>query len=270
MSRCRDSRDSYRNSRDKFNRGGARHLARIHGTEDDRVNCPFFFKIGACRHGDRCGRLHSRPAFSQTVLIPHMYSNPKATAQIQCVPVDESKMKKEFEEFYEEIFDKFAEFGYVEDVHVCENLGEHMVGNVYVKYRNEEDADKCVKALTGKFYGGRPLLPEFSPVTDFYEARCRQYDEMTCSRGGLCNFMHCIRVSRSLKRELIEDQSKPEESESDSSSSSSEDDDDERDSRRRRRRRRDSRSRSRSREKKSSSEKKDDGKEDNAVEEKKE
>ena len=268
VSRCRDSRDSYRNSRDKFNRGGARHLARIHGTEDDRVNCPFFFKIGACRHGDRCGRLHSRPAFSQTVLIPHMYSNPKATAQLQCKPVDESKMMKEFEEFYEEIFDKFAEFGYVEDVHVCENLGEHMVGNVYVKYRNEEDADKCVKALTGKFYGGRPLLPEFSPVTDFYEARCRQYDEMTCSRGGLCNFMHCIRVSRSLKRELIEDQSEPEESESDSSSSSSEDDDDERDSRRRRRR--DSRSRSRSREKKSSSEKKDDGKEDNAVEEKKE
>ena len=28
------------------NRGGAEHLARIHGTEEDKVNCPFYFKIG--------------------------------------------------------------------------------------------------------------------------------------------------------------------------------------------------------------------------------
>jgi hypothetical protein len=27
----------------------AEHLASIFGTEKDRVNCPFFFKIGACR-----------------------------------------------------------------------------------------------------------------------------------------------------------------------------------------------------------------------------
>ena len=31
--------------------GGAEHLARIHGTEEDKVNCPFYYKIGACRHG---------------------------------------------------------------------------------------------------------------------------------------------------------------------------------------------------------------------------
>lgn len=42
-----------------------------------RVNCPFFFKMGACRHGDRCSRLHHRPVFSQTILLPHMYQNPR-------------------------------------------------------------------------------------------------------------------------------------------------------------------------------------------------
>jgi len=208
------------------------------------VNCPFFFKIGACRHGDRCGRLHTRPAFSQTVLIPHMYTNPKAGLGGGQPLQDEKKIKKEFEEFYEEIFDEFAKFGYVEDVHVCDNLGEHMIGNVYVKYRNEEDADKCVKGLNGKFYAGKPLIPEFSPVTDFHEARCRQFDELSCSRKGLCNFMHCIRISRSLKRELIEDQSEPEEESSSESSSSSEEED--RESSRRHRRRR-SRSRSKER-----------------------
>ncbi|KAF5782231.1 putative transcription factor C3H family [Helianthus annuus] len=39
----------------------AEHLASIFGTEKDRVNCLFYFKIGACRHGDRCSRLHTKP-----------------------------------------------------------------------------------------------------------------------------------------------------------------------------------------------------------------
>jgi hypothetical protein len=38
-----------------------------------RVNCPFYFKIGACRHGDRCSRQHNKPAFSQTVLLQNFY-----------------------------------------------------------------------------------------------------------------------------------------------------------------------------------------------------
>ncbi|CDY21243.1 BnaC02g28800D [Brassica napus] len=38
----------------------AEHLASIFGTEKDRVNCPFYLKIGACRHetghdNTRCG-----------------------------------------------------------------------------------------------------------------------------------------------------------------------------------------------------------------------
>ncbi len=33
-------------------------------------------------------------------------------------------------------------------------------------------------------------MAEYSPVTDFKEARCRQYDVKDCSRGGYCNFMH--------------------------------------------------------------------------------
>lgn len=31
---------------------GAEHLADIYGTEKDKVNCPFYWKIGACRHGN--------------------------------------------------------------------------------------------------------------------------------------------------------------------------------------------------------------------------
>ena len=64
----------YRNHNDGGSRGGAEHLARIHGTEEDKVNCPFYFKIGACRHGDKCSRQHHKPPFSQTIIVPHMWA----------------------------------------------------------------------------------------------------------------------------------------------------------------------------------------------------
>jgi len=62
-----------------------KHLARIHGTEEDKVNCPFCFKIGACRHSDRCSRLHHKPAFSLTILIKHLCRHPLQQAEMEQV-----------------------------------------------------------------------------------------------------------------------------------------------------------------------------------------
>jgi len=114
-------------------------------------------------------------------------------------PADETE---HFEEFYEEILEEFMKFGEIEEMHVVENLGDHMFGNVYVKYRYEEAAESCLKQMTGRYYAGRVLTCEFSPVTDFREARCRQFDENHCGRGGYCNFMHLKRVPRFLRKML--------------------------------------------------------------------
>jgi splicing factor U2AF subunit len=38
--------------------------------------------IRACRHGDRCSRLHNKPTISQTILIPNMYQNPVLNAPL--------------------------------------------------------------------------------------------------------------------------------------------------------------------------------------------
>ena len=56
----------------------AEHLARVYGTEDDKVNCSFYHKMGACRHGAQCGRQHNKPVLSQTLLLAHLYANPLA------------------------------------------------------------------------------------------------------------------------------------------------------------------------------------------------
>lgn len=178
----------------------ADRLSRIIGTEEDKVNCPFYFKIGACRHGDRCSRTHLRPTFSQTLMIPHLYIPPQPDADGK--PTQDTE--EHFEEFFEEIVEELSKFGEVEQFHTVENLGDHMFGNVYVKYRDETDAEKCLTAMSGRYYAGRMLAPEYSPVTDFSEARCRQFDEGECKRGGYCNFMHLKHVSRHSRKLLRE------------------------------------------------------------------
>ncbi|KAI5666531.1 hypothetical protein M9H77_16384 [Catharanthus roseus] len=183
----------------------AEHLASIFGTEKDRVNCPFYFKIGACRHGDRCSRLHTKPSISPTLLLSNMYQRPDMITpgvDAQGQPIDPEKMQEHFEDFYEDLFEELSKYGEIESLNVCDNLADHMVGNVYVQFREEEHAANALKNLTGRFYAGRPIIVDFSPVTDFREATCRQYDENTCNRGGYCNFMHLKKISNALERQL--------------------------------------------------------------------
>ncbi|KAL6575774.1 hypothetical protein OROHE_000755 [Orobanche hederae] len=192
----------------------AEHLASIFGTEKDRVNCPFYFKIGACRHGDRCSRLHTKPSISPTLLLSNMYQRPDMITpgvDAQGQPIDPKKMQEHFEvlslsfvkDFYEDLFEELNKYGEIESLNICDNLADHMVGNVYVQFREEEHAANALKNLTGRFYAGRPIIVDFSPVTDFREATCRQYEEDACNRGGYCNFMHLKRISRELRHQLF-------------------------------------------------------------------
>ncbi|KAM6593980.1 hypothetical protein CsatA_001683 [Cannabis sativa] len=50
------------------------------------------------------------------------------------------------------------------------------MGNVYVQFREEEHAANALRNLTERFYAGRPIIVDFSLVTDFLEATCRQYN----------------------------------------------------------------------------------------------
>jgi splicing factor U2AF subunit len=83
-----------------------------------------------------------------------------------------------------------SKFGEVVEMNVCDNENDHLVGNVYTKFSDEDSAEKAIQGLRGRFYAGRPIMCELSPVTDFREARCRQFEMGECSRGGFCNFMH--------------------------------------------------------------------------------
>lgn len=178
-------------------------------TEEDRVNCPFYFKIGACRNGDRCNRVHQRPTKSPVLMIPHMYP---AIPESLMVSSDEDwddetydKAQEHCEIFYEEIFLELANYGEIEDLVVCDNVTDHMIGHVYVKYYSEAQAVEAHTKLLKRFYGVTLLQPEFSPVTSFADARCKALVEGRCTRGGGCNFMHIKHIPRAIKRRVVRD-----------------------------------------------------------------
>jgi splicing factor U2AF 35 kDa subunit len=96
----------------------ASYLASIFGTEQDKVNCSFYYKIGACRHGDRCSRKHVKPSYSQTILLPNMYQNPAYDPNNKMTP---AQLQHHFDAFYEDFWCEMCKFGELEEVVVCDN-----------------------------------------------------------------------------------------------------------------------------------------------------
>ena len=70
--------------------------------------------------------------------MPHLYENPPAAvAFADGLKVPENLLIQainHFEDFYDEVFMELAKYGEIEELNVCDNIGEHMLGNVYVKF----------------------------------------------------------------------------------------------------------------------------------------
>lgn len=96
----------------------ANYLASIFGTEQDKVNCSFYYKIGACRHGDRCSRKHVKPSYSQTILLPNLYQNPAYDPKNK---MNASQLQNHFDAFYEDFWCEMCKYGEPEEVVVCDN-----------------------------------------------------------------------------------------------------------------------------------------------------
>jgi splicing factor U2AF subunit len=107
--------------------------------------------------------------------------------------------------FFENMYEEMGKFGRIDCLCVCDNLGDHMIGHVYCKFEDEEEAADALNIMSGRYYDGKQMEVEYSPVTDFREARCRDFDEGSCARGGFCNFMHIKPVPNCLIRSLAED-----------------------------------------------------------------
>ncbi|KAK6463293.1 hypothetical protein DFJ63DRAFT_114198 [Scheffersomyces coipomensis] len=178
----------------------------ITAKDGSRLNCQFYSRIGACRHGEKCSRNHIKPTSSNVIILPNMYQNPKLNKND--THVDERQIQKTFDHFYEDVFIKLASLGQVVDIAVCENENNHLNGNVYVSYHSREEASKAAQALNQEWYNGKPIHCDLSPVDKFDDATCRAYEDSNCSRGDICNFMHLRHPSQQLEESLQNSQKK--------------------------------------------------------------
>ncbi|GMM36586.1 hypothetical protein DASC09_039110 [Saccharomycopsis crataegensis] len=173
-----------------------------------KVNCTFYEKIGACRHGEKCSRKHIKPRTSKTIMCPNLYQNPELNDALK------SKLKKEqiddlFNKFYEDLFIECSLLGaQVEDIVVCENANDHLNGNVYIKFATESSTDKILQNFNTRWYNDRPVYCELSPVRNFNQSVCKQHFMGKCDRGDMCNFMHSKRPSEGLFEGLYLSQAK--------------------------------------------------------------
>lgn len=89
---------------------------------------------------------------------------------------NDDQLTRHFEEFYLELYQELAFRYAATEVHVCENIGDHMAGNVYLQFRRERHASRAVENLNNRWFGGHPIYAELSPVVDFRDAVCRQHE----------------------------------------------------------------------------------------------
>nr|XP_015219250.1 PREDICTED: U2 small nuclear ribonucleoprotein auxiliary factor 35 kDa subunit-related protein 2 isoform X1 [Lepisosteus oculatus] len=168
-----------------------------YGTEKDRENCPFFLKTGACRFGDRCSRKHTHLTSSTTMMIRGMFltfgmeqSRRDDYDTDASLEYSEEEIFQQFLEFYEDVLPEFKTVGKVVQFKVSCNFEPHLRGNVYVQYEKEEECNEAFKLFNGRWYAGKQLQCEFSPVTRWKTALCGLFNKHKCPRGKHCNFLH--------------------------------------------------------------------------------
>ncbi|CAF4224425.1 unnamed protein product, partial [Rotaria sordida] len=83
--------------------------------------------------------------------------------------ITEERIQEHFDDTFEELFIELEKkYGEIEEMNIISR-------NCYVKFRFEEDAEKAVADLNNGWFDGHAIYTELSPVTDFHEACCRQY-----------------------------------------------------------------------------------------------
>ena len=99
-----------------------------------------------------------------------MYHNP---AHDPVCKLTEKELQEGFDAVYEDLYCELAKFGHLLELHVrpsrtptaiqcaetrfsqvCDNVGDHLIGNVYARYEWETEAQVAVDNLNDRWYAG--------------------------------------------------------------------------------------------------------------------
>lgn len=205
-----------------------RHANYRRNSHHVQERCPFWDKVGACRHGNKCVRLHTRPKKSKTVVFWNLFPNPVRTCYkkttgkdgtedvtnnggdfvVLDAEIDERKLSQEADRFFQDIFVELSlKYGEIDDLIICGNYNPHLGGNVLVKFKDERSAAKSYQECNDRWYGEKPIFCELSPVSYFEDAACKDFSVSgRCDRGDQCNLIHVRRPDYGLRKKLFASQ----------------------------------------------------------------
>ncbi|CAB3249868.1 unnamed protein product [Arctia plantaginis] len=194
---------------DKFLSGDAdeppSELRVIHETRPNAELCPFFFKTACCRFGDQCSRNHQYPGISKVLLATNFFTHfGLSNANLNEYDTDimleyeDSDTYKEFKEFFFDVISEFEKFGKITQFKVCKNHEKHLRGNTYIEFAELRCAVAAYRSLHTRWYGGRPLLLQFSLINSWKNAVCGLQLQRRCPKGRACNFLHVFRNPNNL------------------------------------------------------------------------
>lgn len=62
-------------------------------------------------------------------------------------PIPNEKIEEiiqNLEQWYAEVFLEIAKYGEILEMHILDNIGDHLLGNVFVKFVSEKDAENVM------------------------------------------------------------------------------------------------------------------------------
>lgn len=78
--------------------------------------------------------------------------------------MSDEEMQEHYDNFFEDVFVECEDkYGEIEEMNVCDNLGDHLVGNVYIKVWNPFPV--------GSYFGVLPFFISLNPFRDSSAAK---------------------------------------------------------------------------------------------------
>lgn len=162
-----------------------------------RTKCNFFESTGCCPNGRMCPYDHIPLIMNRCLVFHHLYPNPDLFESF--LPEDHPKISNQerlnsFNAFYMDVYLEMKLFGEVEDIVVAENITPHLQGNVFVRFKEADDALAAHKALENRFYAGRVVHSTFVPTEKLSTILCKDYPN--CIHGLNCCYVHMLEPSK--------------------------------------------------------------------------
>lgn len=152
-------------------------LRQVTETHAGRELCRMHAKTGACRFGTKCARNHRRPGVARVLLLPQLFVQVQADRKppLAVAELDEAgdrRWPQAYAEFFDDVLPEMEKLGQVTQFRVMRNRAAHLAGNLLVEFDTERTALHAQRQLSGRFYAGCLLQPEFCTLESWKMAVC--------------------------------------------------------------------------------------------------